>query len=212
MSDSTPIVIFDTVDFFILLTYTVGERLLRTTLHRQDTVPNGEHLYRFVETIARRIRTKHRGKPAPSMQTVRGGLQHVCQVLVEQYEHFALTKHWASKCDSLLNKLVKEGAQTKGRWAERQYIGFQTLRIIGDASMSKALKEGIISWDVYISRHLSVVLVASLASRGGDVTRSVLYERMECLCWKDITLTFVGGDTLDHLSMDIVLRHVKGYK
>lgn len=179
----------------------------------ENTIPDGTHVYRFIDTISHRLKPRGKGKPVVSLGTIRVGLQHLIPALVEHYDGFDVSKQMRLKCDSLLNTLVKEGVLTKGRWRQRQWVGFQTILRMCDTWMQTALQEGCSSWDTKISRQLSILLIAAFASRNGDVTRSMLYRSLECLTFKDITLTFCGGgNTVNDLSMDVVLRFVKGYK
>jgi hypothetical protein len=78
--------------------------------------------------------------------------------------------------------------------------------------MNAGLVEGVTSWDTYISRQLSIVLISSLASCSGDVVRTQAYTGMECCLFRDLALSFEGGNNIEHLSMNVCLRFVKGYK
>ena len=116
------------------------------------------------------------------------------------------------QCDSLLNKLVKDGVLHKGYWNKHHRVGFQTLLIMCDVHMKSALVQGCLSWDTHISKQLSIVLVAALASRSGDISRTRLYTGMECLAFKDITLRFTNAGEIEGVTMDVELRFVKGFK
>ncbi len=113
---------------------------------------------------------------------------------------------------SLLNRLVKEKVLFKGRWRKANRVGFKTLLYIVDTHMGTGLTDGVHSWDVYISKQLSIVLVAAFASRCGEVVRSALYKGMQCLCFKDLRLAFFDGDNTQSIIMNVSLRFVKGYK
>jgi hypothetical protein len=47
-----------------------------------------------------------------SLSTIKTGLGDLTTMVVATYEHFSVSNHWALKCDSLLNTLVKEGSLT----------------------------------------------------------------------------------------------------
>ncbi|TAQ89982.1 hypothetical protein B7494_g1722 [Chlorociboria aeruginascens] len=177
-----------------------------------DTIPNGDHLYRFVHTISKTIQPRSFNKEVPSVRTIHGLLYTLKSVLTEIYEGFQITSSKAKRIDSLLIKLVKDGALTAGRWKKPNRVGFQTLITLTEGWMNTALTNGVIAWDTIISRQLSIVLTASFAARAGDVVRSHLYEDMECCLFRDLTLSFRGGDDIEHLSMNVCLRFVKGFK
>jgi hypothetical protein len=109
---------------------------------------------------------------------------------VELHEGFTISTSKTQKIGSLLNKLVQDEVLTAGKWTPSNRIGFATLLALTDVWMNSGLSDGIASWDTYISRQLSIVLMASLAARSGDVTRTQVYEGMECCCFKDLTLSF----------------------
>ena len=123
-----------------------------------------------------------------------------------------MTVSKALQIDSLFNKLVKDKVLTAGKWMRPNRVGFKTLLALTDAWMNTGLLEGVTSWDTYISRQLSIVMISSLASRSGDVVRTQAYIGMECCLFKDLTLSFEGGNNIEHLSMNVCLRFVKGYK
>lgn len=114
--------------------------------------------------------------------------------------------------DSLLNKLVKDKVLTAGKWYRSNRVGFNTLLVLTDAWMNSGLTDSVTSWDTYISRQLSIVLIASLAARSGDVVRTQVYQGMECCLFKDLTVSFQGGDKIEDLTMVACLRFVKGFK
>lgn len=179
---------------------------------RDGTTPSGEHIYRFIDTIAKIIPSKYRDKPRPSVSTIKVGLKSLVGILVGHYESFSISNHWAVKCDSLFNTLVREGVLIKGTWEKRRRIGFHTVLALGDAFLQSGLEEGCLSWDTHLSKQLSVVLIAACACRAGETARTPLYTGTEYLAFKDIVLSFGSGDQPNDLSMDVTLRAVKGFK
>lgn len=94
------------------------------------------------------------------------------------------------KIESLLSKLVKEGVLFKGKWRAINRVGFSMLSYMMDVHIERGMAEGVYSWDTYLSRQLSIVLVVAFAARSGEVIRSRLYTSMECLQYKDLTIEF----------------------
>lgn len=126
---------------------------------------------------------------------------------------FTATSQDRNRLKSLFNRLVKEKVLFKGSWRKRGRVGFRTLLYLADTHLEVGLKDGIpTSWDPYISRLLSIVLVSACASRAGDVVRSRLYTDMECMCFKDLSVQFFEGNTTEDLILNVCLRFVKGYK
>jgi hypothetical protein len=65
-----------------------------------STTPSGEHIYRFIETIAKIIPSKFRDKPRPSVSSIKVGLKALVVMLVDHHESFSISIHWAVRCDS----------------------------------------------------------------------------------------------------------------
>jgi hypothetical protein len=133
-------------------------------------------------------------------------------MLVDRYESFSISSHWAVRCDSLFNTLIREGVLIQGTWEKRRRIGFHTVLNLGDAFLQYGLEEGCLSWDTHLSKQLSVVLIAACACRAGETARTPLYTGTEYLAFKDIVLSFGSGDEAKDLSMDVTLRALKGFK
>jgi hypothetical protein len=165
-----------------------------------------------MDTILRTIKSRYLDKQVPSLRTIRRGLGCLSKVLPELYDGFTMSLSKSLQIDSLLNKLVKDNVLTAGKWLRSNRVGFNTLLVLTDVWMNTGLTDGVTSWDTYISRQLSIVLIASLAARSRDVVRTQVYKSMECCLFKDLTVSFQGGDKLEHLVMNVCLRFVKGFK
>jgi hypothetical protein len=170
-------------------------------------------VYRFIDIASRTIiQSGIQQKERPSLSTIQVGLRYLTDMLVECHG-FVISAQDIKRIGSLLNKLVKENVLFKGRWRKANRVGFKTLLYMVDNHMETGLTDGVHSWDIYISKQLSVVLVAAFGSRCGEVVRSRLYKGMQCLCFKDLRLEFCNGESTQRLMiMNVSLRFVKGYK
>jgi hypothetical protein len=139
-------------------------------------------------------------------------LKALVVMLVDYHESFSISNHWAVRCDSLFNTLVREGVLIKGTWEKRRRLGFYTVLTLGDAFLQSGLEAGCLSWDTHLSKQLSVILMAACACRAGETARTPLYAGTECLAFKYIVLSFGSGGQPNDLSMDVTLRFVKGFK
>jgi hypothetical protein len=158
------------------------------------------------------MKSNYADKLVPSVRSVKKALQSLSAVLNEKHENFKMTSHQASKIESLLNQLVKDGILYKGKCRKYNRVGFNTVLAMADAWLLAGLTDGVLSWDTHLSKLLSIVLISAFASRCGDVVRTTLYKGMEAVMFSDLSVQYEGGDQDENLVMNVTLRFVKGYK
>lgn len=76
-------------------------------------------------------------------------------------------------------------------------------------------QDGTLRWDIIVAKVVSVVLVASLESRAGDVVRSRRWYGDEYLRWKHIELVLEHNDSklsFINLRAKVTLEYTKGSK
>jgi hypothetical protein len=174
--------------------------------------PTGELLCRFLAHIIERLRSNILGKPAYSKNSLMNGLYKLTKRLTFEYPDFRLTPHAASRIEALIDSLTKADKLTVGKWRKSQWVGFLTLRAIINAYVSEALLNGAHSWDVRISRWLSLLLQSSADSRAGEVVRTNGYKGREFMAWEDVEIKLVGGTGFVNLQAQVTLFWEKGSK
>jgi hypothetical protein len=174
--------------------------------------PKNDHIYRFVDTIAREMKSSYADKSKPSLNLVKKALQYLSAILGEKYKDFKMAAHEASKIDSVLNQLVKNGLLYKGKWRKFNRVGFQTVLVMADAWLFAGLTDGVLSWDTHLSKLLSIALISVFASRCGDVVRTMLYKGMETVTLADFDFTISWRRPGRELSDECLFALVKGYK
>ena len=130
------------------------------------------------------------------------------------FQHnYQLTPQEGRRIDTLIDALVKEGKLTTGKWRKRVRVGFYLVQRMAIAWFTQHLTHGCRSWDLVISKFLSISLMTSLHARAGDVIRTGRYTGMECLCWKDIELRLEGNEPkVEGFVAQVTLRFEKGFK
>jgi hypothetical protein len=69
------------------------------------------------------------------------------------------------------------------------------------------------NWDVTLSRITSIVLTAALSTRSGDIaTDPTDNQPLPYLCYKDVTIKLVGGQNIEDLVTEVVIRNEKSKK
>ena len=112
-----------------------------------------------------------------------------------------------------IDHLFQEARITKDPKFEKNWLGAFLVRRLVTWLVEDGLKNGTINWDVTMAKVMSIVLVASLASRAGDITVAPLDEQaLPFLCYKDITIKLQGGSEIGNLVAEVVIRNEKGYK
>lgn len=96
--------------------------------------------------------------------------------------------------------------------ANNQHLGFLLLPKLIPAFVIRNLRYGCRSWDVLISKWLSVVLVSSCDSRLGEVARTGGCKGDELLSYAHIGVKLVGGSSFEHLQVQPTIFFEKASK
>ena len=116
------------------------------------------------------------------------------------------------RIEGLLAKFVEDGLLFKGRWRKHEWVGHTLITHMGNAWLEEALNEGCPSWDVRISKLLSVVMMGALDCRAGDLVRSSGYKGEEYMQWRHIEITIRGQKDLENLNAKVTIAYEKGHK
>ncbi|CAI6339757.1 unnamed protein product [Periconia digitata] len=135
------------------------------------TIPTFETIERFMDTFVKLVKLK--SNHVPSYIWLKHGVENVIAFCKFEYESFEITKHASRRIDAMYNHLFREGRITKDPTVERRFVGSAIVRSLITALLSKAFDDGAMNWDLINSKCLSIVLLASLGSRAGDIA---LYE------------------------------------
>lgn len=165
--------------------------------------------------ILGKIEPGRKGKPAPSRRTVTTGFKILFEYgefTYDERDGFKITRRDRVRLETWLDDAVRAGRLTTGIWDQKAWIGFSTLSRMTQAFIQHFHDFGCWNWDVVISKCLSVVLIASLSARGGDVTHSQGYCASEYMRWEHIELTCEGDAKMSNIRVAITLAYVKGRK
>ncbi|KAE8448563.1 hypothetical protein EG329_009444 [Mollisiaceae sp. DMI_Dod_QoI] len=191
----------------------------QTISHDPATCPTGDDIFRYLDTIVRNTKTKIAGKPAASLSVIRAIWARLIKLLKFRHEKLleVYTPSHVTRIEIHLDQLVNQGKLIRGTWFKKQWVSFMVLLEMAKRWFTFALTNGTRSWDITLLKVTSVVLQSALSSTSGDVTRSQLYEGLECLCWKDITLCLADASnrskpSVQNLRGTFLLRFTKGAK
>lgn len=149
----------------------------------------------------------------PSYLWLQQGVGHLVKACVFYFPSFSLSRHETQRIATTIDYLWQEGRLTKEPKFERNWVGVFLVRKLAVGVLEDGLKRGTVSWDVTLAKTLSIVMVAALASRAGDVTVAPLEgQKLPYLCYKDVVIKLVGGNAVENLVAEVVIRNEKGYK
>lgn len=150
----------------------------------------------------------------PSFRYVETGLKWLKEVQHWHKPKFNLNKSEELRLKTTLEGMLKKGRLTKDPAREKQWVTAMLVKRLVQSLLQQALSSGTLSWDVTLSRSLSLLLQAALCSRSGEVLRSPDYEDLECLLYEHITLKLVRNKKTgkEHFRGLMVLAFEKGKK
>jgi hypothetical protein len=174
------------------------------------TAPVGEQIERFIDSIVGRIKP-HGLHKVPSYNWIQQGILHLVDSIVFYHGEFTLSKHERLRIQSTIHRLFHEKKLSKDPAIERHHIVVFLVRKLSTGIFKDALTSGTRSWDVALSKILSIVLTSALAARTGDLTVGELDDReLPFIVYEDITLKLNRGAKLVNLIATVVIRNEKG--
>lgn len=148
-----------------------------------------------------------------SARTIKVGLSSISKAAAFYYSDFKLTKHDSMRIEALVQSLVLDGKLTTDVKREKQWMGSVVVAKMVEAAYQDALDNGVLCWDRSLAKTQSLVLVAALGCRVGDVswTRHDRHD-LPYLTYGDLDMKLVGGSEVQHLVMLMRMRNDKGKK
>lgn len=176
-----------------------------------EDVPTGVEIERFLGSMISKVTPV--GNQVPSFSWIKVGFRRILTGLIFKYPKFTLSPHERSRMTSVFQQFVKDGLITRKPIREGQWVGVFLVRRLVVALLQQALDEGTTNWDKTIQKALSMLLIAALSCRGGDImkTQSETHDR-PFLCYDDITLKLVDGVGIENLEASVIIRNEKGKK
>jgi hypothetical protein len=92
--------------------------VLSDTGYKLDETPTGDHVYKYIDTISRHVRSRIPGKPAPSLSYIQVILSYIVTILQFCYTDFKhdnnYNKRSVLRIRVNLDQLVKIGKLVRG--------------------------------------------------------------------------------------------------
>ncbi|KAI3398505.1 hypothetical protein diail_9029 [Diaporthe ilicicola] len=196
------------------------EAFRQHVLQQSPDVPfTGTDMIRFFDSIIGKIKPCGTNKPAPNLNVIQSAFKVLLKYGTFRWsdkDGFGMTPHDGARFKAFTIQAVKEKRLIKGTWRKRTWIGFVTLSRMIRVFLEHFIQNGAWNFDVVISKCLSVVLIASLGGRSGDVARSDGYSGVEHMKYKDIELYLEAeaGEQpqFRHLRATVTIEYAKGDK
>ncbi|RDL39906.1 uncharacterized protein BP5553_04246 [Venustampulla echinocandica] len=188
----------------------------QNTLRKSIGLPFiGDDVLRFFDTIIGRLKPHSRGKPVPSSEYIVSGFGHIASYGTFTYTEasgYKLTANDGARLQTWLDDAIKAGRLTKGRWKKKVWLNYIIVSRMTRAWLDHYLQFGARNWDLVIAKLLSIVLITAVGMRVGDVTRSLGYDGIQYVKYKDITLEVIEEAKLANIKARITLSYMKGMK
>jgi hypothetical protein len=144
---------------------------------------------------------------------LKNGKDRLLESCIFHYKAFALSPHERLRIATTIDSLLHQGRLTKEPSWERNWVGAAVVRKLTTAMVKQALEHGTMTWDITVAKVLSIVFVAALGARTGDVTVAPLdRHKLPYLCYQDVVIKMDGGTTIDDLMAIVTIRNEKGDK
>jgi hypothetical protein len=140
------------------------------------------------------------------------GLKWLIDGLKFEYSTFTLTSNERLRIANVMESLVRDKYLTKDPKRQSQWLGAFLACKLSTALFLDALTEGTLSWDVVLSKALSIILTSALMTRAGDITRSRFYFAFECMLFGHIEIKLIISDGVEYLTARVTLYFEKGQK
>jgi hypothetical protein len=148
-----------------------------------------------------------------SIRSLKTGLSCVIKASTFYYPDFRLTNHDSSRIDSMFQTLLLQKKVTEEIKTDQKWVGAFVVSKLIRRMYERALDSGVSNWDVTLAKIQSILLVAALACRVGDINEG-MRDRHEnpFLMYEDLTVKLVGGDDIQNMVMMVRMRNNKGQK
>ncbi|SMR55134.1 unnamed protein product [Zymoseptoria tritici ST99CH_1E4] len=204
------------------------ETFRRHTLKQSlDTPFDGDDLIRFYDSILNQKLTNIAGKPGPNDDLV-----WLSSTYLIQYGKFKWPRdpefRWTTgdhqRLKSFVSECVNNKRLTAGHWKSRTWLGFVTQSRMVRAYLDGVHQKGTCSVDNIVSRTFSIVFIAALGCRSGDVVQSPGCDSTQVMKFGHISLYLVGNDelttpgpndnsvTLANVRATVTIHYAKGLK
>ncbi|KAI6788227.1 hypothetical protein KC361_g9166 [Hortaea werneckii] len=152
-------------------------------------------------------------KTVPQKSTILRGLGIVLAYSHFKWSDFMMGAHVSSRFKVFLEQAIRDGKLKTGHWQKQTWLGFAVLSRLVSSFLAHKIQHGTHNWDIQIAKCLSLVLVAALGARSGDVSRSHRYTGQQFLQYRHINLHLVGSQPiLANLRATITLEFCKNHK
>ena len=191
----------------------VSAFLINTLKKSLDKPFNGEDLIRFFSCIIGKLRSNIAGKTGISMGYIGAAFDHLMAFGSFSYPDFNISAHEKARLHTFFDDEFKAGRLYRGLAQQRVFITCSIMNKLGRDWLKHHEDNGTANWDVTLAQLMSIVLMASLGCRAGDISRSEDYHGDEYLKWKNIELTLrSSGTDLTGIEAIFTLPYTKAKK
>lgn len=130
-----------------------------------------------------------------------------------KYKNFAtlFTAHDAARIAATFTDLERSGLLTTQPVRELQWIGILSVRQMVESIMHDTVDNGVMSWDLVVSKCLTLVMMTSFGARARNLALSAGHDSDQYCQWQHIRVKVKSGfpPTLDNVQTTTTLAFEK---
>lgn len=136
-----------------------------------EVPPSGQDVERFLIALPLSMDQRRLKDGVPNIHTIDNHWRLLQSILKEKFESFSLTAKEHSHVKSVLAKMRKTAAVSSTP-RPKAWLTARNVSTLSAALLRDAEENGTTNWDHVLQRMLSLVLLACLAARAGEISQS----------------------------------------
>lgn len=181
-----------------------------------EVPPSGQDVERFLIALPLSMDQRRLKDGVPNIHTIDNHWRLLQSILKEKFESFSLTAKEHSHVKSVLAKMRKTAAVSSTP-RPKAWLTARNVSTLSAALLRDAEENGTTNWDHVLQRMLSLVLLACLAARAGEISQSSSdsSELHMYMKYEDVTVRVLSDHKRNPsfmLRAEMVLKYTKGHK
>ena len=160
------------------------QRYQKHTMQKSsNSLISNDDILRFFDNITIKVKSNLSNKFTINLRVMISALQKFLD-WVPFNHNFKPNPQKGFRIKILFNDGVRASRLTTGTWQKKVWISFIIINRMPSAYITHHLDHGARNWDIIAVRMRSVVLIAGIGYRAGDITRAAMWDGVQFLQWQ----------------------------